>query len=149
MSELHHRVVSMHCSCVANVWLICSHPLSWIFTPFATAFPLLPAGASHSVPAYLSVLPHLPLPLSRLQVLDLSRAAFASDMRPSRLSVMGAAARSFIRRFFDLNPLGQLGLAVLRDGVAVKLTDLSGSPEAQVAKLAQFGMDTGEWQKQS
>jgi hypothetical protein len=77
------------------------------------------------------------------QVLDLSRAADAADMRPSRLSVMAGAARAFIRRFFDLNPLGQLGLAVLRNGVAVRLTELSGSPEAQVAQLAQYGMDTG------
>jgi hypothetical protein len=56
---------------------------------------------------------------------------------------MAGAARAFIRRFFDLNPLGQLGLAVLRNGVAVRLTELSGSPEAQVAQLAQYGMDTG------
>lgn len=77
------------------------------------------------------------------QVLDLSRAAAASDMRPSRLAVMAGAARAFIRRFFDLNPLGQLGLAVLRGGVALRLTELSGSPEAQVAQLAQYGMDTG------
>ncbi|WIA12536.1 hypothetical protein OEZ85_006197 [Tetradesmus obliquus] len=78
-----------------------------------------------------------------LLVLDLSRAAAASDMRPSRLAVMAGAARAFIRRFFDLNPLGQLGLAVLRGGVALRLTELSGSPEAQVAQLAQYGMDTG------
>lgn len=49
------------------------------------------------------------------------------------------------RRFFELNPLGQLGLAVLRDGIALKLTDLSGSPEAQIAQLQQYGMDTGQW----
>lgn len=76
-------------------------------------------------------------------VLDLSRAASAGDMRPSRLAVMVAAGRSFIRRFFELNPLGQLGLVVLRNGIAEKLTDLSGSPEAQVAQLTQYGMDTG------
>ncbi|KAF8067113.1 GTF2H2 [Scenedesmus sp. PABB004] len=64
-------------------------------------------------------------------------------MRPSRLAVMVGAARRFIRRFFDLNPLGQLGLAVLRNGVAEKLTELSGSPEAQVARLAAYGVDTG------
>eukprot|EP00775_Hariotina_reticulata_P000598 gene598-885_t len=78
-----------------------------------------------------------------LLVLDLSRAASASDMRPSRLAVMAGCVRAFVRRFFDLNPLGQLGLLVLRNGVAEKLTDLSGSPEAQIATLKQYGMDTG------
>ena len=36
--------------------------------------------------------------------------------------------QGFIREFFDQNPLSHLGLIVLRDGVAEKLTDLSGSP---------------------
>ncbi len=38
------------------------------------------------------------------------------------------AAQAFIREFFDQNPLSHLGLIVLRNGVAEKLTDLSGSP---------------------
>ena len=36
--------------------------------------------------------------------------------------------QAFIREFFDQNPLSHLGLIVLRNGVAEKLTDLSGSP---------------------
>ena len=39
-----------------------------------------------------------------------------------------AAAQGFIREFFDQNPLSHLGLIVLRNGVAERLTDLSGSP---------------------
>jgi len=56
---------------------------------------------------------------------------------------MVGACRTFIRRFFDLNPLGHLGLVVLRNGIAEKLTDMMGSPEAQIAQLQQYGMDTG------
>ena len=37
-------------------------------------------------------------------------------------------AQGFIREFFDQNPLSHLGLIVLRNGIAEKLTDLSGSP---------------------
>jgi transcription initiation factor TFIIH subunit 2 len=77
------------------------------------------------------------------QVLDLSHAVAINDMRPSRLSVMVGACRSFIRRFFELNPLGQLGLVVLRNGIAEKLTDLSGSPEAQIMQLQEYSMQTG------
>ena len=39
--------------------------------------------------------------------------------------------------FFDQNPLSQLGIVVARDGVAEALTELSGSPEAQIKKLEE------------
>ncbi len=78
-----------------------------------------------------------------LLVLDMSAAAAATDMRPSRLRVMLGAARALVRRFVELNPLGQLGVGVLRDGVALKLTDLSGSPEAQVARIQALQSATG------
>ena len=38
------------------------------------------------------------------------------------------SAQGFIREFFYQNPLSHLGLIVLRNGVAERLTDLSGSP---------------------
>ena len=37
--------------------------------------------------------------------------------------------------FFDQNPLSQLGLMIMRDGLAEMLTELSGSPEVQIKKL--------------
>lgn len=61
-------------------------------------------------------------------VIDLSQAASINDMRPVRSAAMFAAASSFIRAFFDENPLSQLGIVVLRDGVAVQVTELSSSP---------------------
>ena len=60
--------------------------------------------------------------------MDLSRAAGISDMRPTRAAVMSLALQSFIREFFDQNPLSHLGLTLLRNGRAEPLTDLSGSP---------------------
>jgi transcription initiation factor TFIIH subunit 2 len=69
------------------------------------------------------------------QVIDLSRGASAQDLRPSRLSCMLRICKTFIRDFFDQNPVSQLGIVFLKDGVAEKLTDLSGSPEAQIRKL--------------
>lgn len=41
------------------------------------------------------------------------------------------------------NPLSQLGILVLRNGVAERLTDISGSPEAQVRRLE--GAALGGW----
>lgn len=70
-------------------------------------------------------------------VIDLSRAASLTDMRPVRSAVMFSAARQFIRAFLDENPLSQLGIIVLRNGVAERLTELSSSPEMHIEKLKQ------------
>ncbi|KAL4856793.1 General transcription factor IIH subunit 2 [Chlorella vulgaris] len=75
-------------------------------------------------------------------VLDLSRAAALADMRPLRAAVMSGVLQQFVRTFFDENPLSQLGLVILRNGVAERLTELSSSPEAHIAKLRQ-NLDTG------
>eukprot|EP00884_Botryococcus_braunii_P004550 jgi/Botrbrau1/14096/Bobra.182_3s0041.1 len=70
-------------------------------------------------------------------VVDLSRAAAMNDMRPNRATVVGAALHSFIREFFNQNPLSHLGLIIMRDGLAHQLTPLSSSPEAHIAKLRE------------
>lgn len=51
---------------------------------------------------------------------------------------MGAIANSveaFVREFFDQNPLSHLGVILIRNGVARRLTELSGSPEAHIRAL--------------
>lgn len=68
-------------------------------------------------------------------VIDLSRAAGETDYKPSRMVVVARQIEAFIREFFDQNPLSQLGLATLKDGVAHCLTDLGGSPESHVQAL--------------
>ncbi len=50
-----------------------------------------------------------------------------SILRPKSCCHPGVL-RQFIREFFDQNPLSHLGILVLRNGVAERLTDLSGSP---------------------
>ncbi len=49
-------------------------------------------------------------------------------MPNSHAKTAAPCGQAFIREFFDQNPLSHLGLIVLRNGVAEKLTDLSGSP---------------------
>lgn len=75
-------------------------------------------------------------------VVDLSRACSSEhlDLRPNRHSCMIRVVRRFIRDYFDQNPLSQLGIMITRDGIAIKLTDLSGSPEAQVKKLNESNL---------
>jgi transcription initiation factor TFIIH subunit 2 len=75
-------------------------------------------------------------------VVDLSKAASLTDMRPVRSAIMFHVVQQFIRAFFDANPLSQLGIIVLRNGVAERLTELSSSPEVHIQKLKNC-LDTG------
>jgi len=82
-------------------------------------------------------------------VIDLSRAANEEDFRPNRLSVVGQCATSFIREYFNQNPLSQLGIIVARNGVAERLTELSGSPEAHVKALRETLDASGDFSLQN
>lgn len=104
-------------------------------------------------------------------VIDMSRAAAVTDWRPNRLVVMAGIVlrwehghpslhlkypspaqnspltktgmvEEFITHFFDENPLSQMGIIALRDGIAVRLSDLSSTPELHKAALRK-GLDAG------
>ncbi|KAJ8768819.1 hypothetical protein K2173_023723 [Erythroxylum novogranatense] len=68
-------------------------------------------------------------------VVDLSRAAGVMDFRPSRMAMIAKHVEAFIREFFDQNPLSQMALVTIKDGVAHCLTELGGSPEAHIKTL--------------
>lgn len=58
--------------------------------------------------------------------IDWSCAALLADASPNRgVWTLNAAVRPFIRDFFDQNPLSQIGILILRDGLAEKVSDLS------------------------
>lgn len=63
------------------------------------------------------------------------QAAAEMDFRPSRMAVVAKHVEAFVREFFDQNPLSQIGLVTIKDGVAHCLTDLGGSPESHVKAL--------------
>ncbi|KAK2362921.1 general transcription factor IIH subunit [Trifolium repens] len=68
-------------------------------------------------------------------VVDLSKAASERDFRPSRMAVIAKQVETFIREFFDQNPLSHVGLVTTKDGVANCLTDLGGGPESHIKAL--------------
>lgn len=68
-----------------------------------------------------------------LLVVDASAAGAETDLRPSRAAACEAAARAFVRAFFDANPISSLGVIVARGGVAEKAIALTANP-ASVAK---------------
>lgn len=49
--------------------------------------------------------------------------------------VVAKNVEAFIREFFDQNPLSQIGLVTIKDGIAHSLTELGGSPESHVKAL--------------
>lgn len=63
------------------------------------------------------------------------QAAAEMDFRPSRMAVVAKHVEAFIREFFYQNPLSQIGLVTIKDGVAHCLTDLGGSPDSHVKAL--------------
>ncbi|KAF9082047.1 hypothetical protein BGX29_001544 [Mortierella sp. GBA35] len=79
-------------------------------------------------------------------IIDLSKAMQEKDLRPSRLSLTFTYLESFIAEFFDQNPISQIGLIGTKDGLAEKLTELSGNPTEHIRalKLKKFQETGGE-----
>lgn len=68
-------------------------------------------------------------------ILDLSEAMNEKDLRPSRIELSVTYAQQFVIEFFDQNPISQLGIITMRDGIAEKLTELSGNPTDHIKAL--------------
>ena len=50
------------------------------------------------------------------------------DLKPTRIENAIKLLQLFILEFFDQNPLSQLGIIVTREGLAEKISDLTGNP---------------------
>ncbi|KAI9013111.1 Ssl1-like-domain-containing protein [Gaertneriomyces semiglobifer] len=68
-------------------------------------------------------------------VIDLSAAMADLDLKPSRLECTMSLLTQFINEYFDQNPLSQIGLILTRDGLAEKVTELSGNPIEHITAL--------------
>lgn len=68
-------------------------------------------------------------------ILDLSEAMNEKDLRPSRVELTLTYAQQFVVEFFDQNPISQMGIIITRDGIAEKLTELSGNPTDHMKAL--------------
>eukprot|EP00966_Prymnesium_polylepis_P302888 6997370-Prymnesium_polylepis.1 len=73
-------------------------------------------------------------------IIDCSRNARDQDgeMRPSRLAVMQEVASSFIRRYFEQNPISSLALIISRDGRAESRTEPSCNARQHLAELQRL-----------
>ncbi|KAJ1570102.1 hypothetical protein HK096_000480 [Nowakowskiella sp. JEL0078] len=77
-------------------------------------------------------------------LLDLSKAMSDSDLKPNRLDCCLNLMKSFITEFFDQNPLSQLGIIVTKNGLADRVSELSGNPSDHTSILKSTVMkETG------
>ncbi|KAJ5653509.1 hypothetical protein N7490_000512 [Penicillium lividum] len=93
----------------------------------ATVEGLLEAGKrkrllKDTTPLQRGIIRHLIL------VLDLSQSMSEKDLRPTRYLLTLRYAQEFVREFFEQNPISQLGVLGLRDGLAVRISNMSGNP---------------------
>ena len=71
-------------------------------------------------------------------VLDLSSAMMEKDFRPNRFHVTLRYAVEFIREFFEQNPISQLGIVGMRDGVAERVSEISGNPVEHISAVQKL-----------
>lgn len=68
-------------------------------------------------------------------VLDMSFAMAEKDLLPTRYLLTLNYAVDFVREYFEQNPISQLGIVGMRDGVAVRISDMSGNPADHIERL--------------
>lgn len=71
-------------------------------------------------------------------VLDMSFAMLEKDLLPSRYRLMMHYAVDFVREYFEQNPISQLGVIAMRDGVAVHISEMSGNPADHIDWLRSW-----------
>lgn len=68
-------------------------------------------------------------------VLDLSEEMAEKDMRPNRYIVTIKQAQQYITEFFEQNPISQMRVLGMHDGLCVGVSDLSGNPTDHTAAI--------------
>lgn len=71
-------------------------------------------------------------------VLDMSFAMTEKDLLPTRYRLTLSYATAFVREFFEQNPISQLGIVGMKDGLAVRVSDMGGNPAAHIEKLKEW-----------
>jgi transcription initiation factor TFIIH subunit 2 len=57
------------------------------------------------------------------------------DLRPTRYLLSLRYAQEFVREFFEQNPISQLGVLGLRDGLAIRVSDMGGNPTEHISAI--------------
>jgi hypothetical protein len=57
------------------------------------------------------------------------------DLRPTRYLLTITNAVNFIREYFEQNPISQLGILGMREGIATRVSDMSGNPNDHITAV--------------
>ena len=71
-------------------------------------------------------------------VLDMSFAMAEKDLLPNRYTLTMHYAVDFVREYFEQNPISQLGIVAMREGIAVRISDMSGNPTEHIERLREW-----------
>ncbi|EHN01295.1 Ssl1p [Saccharomyces cerevisiae x Saccharomyces kudriavzevii VIN7] len=72
---------------------------------------------------------------SLILTLDCSEAMLEKDLRPSRHAMIIQYAIDFVHEFFDQNPISQMGIIIMRNGLAQLVSQVSGNPQDHIDAL--------------
>ncbi len=68
-------------------------------------------------------------------IIDLSAAMTEKDLRPTRYLLTIRYCQDFVTEFFEQNPISQIGIIGMRDGLAVRISGMSGNPTDHISNL--------------
>lgn len=71
-------------------------------------------------------------------VLDWSTAMLEKDLLPNRFRLTLNYAVEFIREYFEQNPISQMGVVVMWNGIARRVSEMLGNPAILIDKLREF-----------
>lgn len=71
-------------------------------------------------------------------VLDMSLAMASRDYLPTCHRVALSCAAAFVRAYFEQNPISQLAIVAMRDGVAMRVSDMGGNPAEHLERLREW-----------
>ncbi|KAF1982180.1 Ssl1-domain-containing protein [Aulographum hederae CBS 113979] len=80
-------------------------------------------------------------------ILDFSEAMLEKDFRPSRYSVMLGYAVQYIREFFEQNPISQMSIMCMHDGLCKQLSELSGNPNDHIVAVQNANARVGSLER--
>ena len=60
------------------------------------------------------------------------------DLRPTRFSMMLSLLQEFVVEYFDQNPISQLGIIMMRNGVSNLISEVNGLPQYHLDKIRQL-----------
>ncbi len=82
-----------------------------------------------STPVQRGIIRHMVL------IMDFGIAMAEKDLRPSRHELSINYACDFVTEYFEQNPISQLAIVGMHDGVATRVSDLGGNPQDHITAL--------------